>query len=279
VAFFPLQNVFGWFCTSKNRLRAVFSFKVRFFSQGHPNDELLPAMRLRLLRRRLTISAPRVAVRSAMPWPLRWLALAVVFGFCAAVALWAFELGKSLAGLDAVSRDELLELRAEVDRLRVEGQEQQTVAHTAESLLVAERAAKESLMAQVRQLEADNRTLREDLGFFEKLIPAAKTDGLAIRSLQAEVLGGMQLRWQVLVIQAVRNAPEFNGRLELVLSGTQDGNPWTQTQPAEGQPLQVKQYRRVDGVLDLPPNAVVKTVTARVLEGTTVRAVQAMAIE
>ena len=140
-------------------------------------------MRLRLLRRRLTISAPRVAIRSALPWPLRWLALAVVFGFCAAVALWAFEFGKSIAGLDTVSRDELLQLRAEVDRLRAEGQEQQTVAHTAESLLVAERAAKESLMAQVRQLETDNRTLREDLGFFEKLIPAAKAEGLAIRSL------------------------------------------------------------------------------------------------
>ena len=49
--------------------------------------------------------------------------------------------------------------------------------------------------------------------------------------------------------------------------------------PAEGQPLQVKQYRRVDGVLDLPPNAVVKTVTARVLEGATVRTSQTMAIE
>ena len=134
-------------------------------------------------------------------------------------------------------------------------------------------------MAQVRQLEADNRTLREDLGFFEKLIPAAKTEGLAIRSLQAEVLGGMQLRWQVLVIQATRNAPEFNGRLELVLTGTQDGKPWTQTQPALGQPLQVKQYRRIEGVLDLPPSAVVKTVTARVLEGSAVRAVQAMTID
>ena len=54
-------------------------------------------------------------------------------------------------------------------------------------------------MAQVRQLEADNRTLREDLGFFEKLIPAAKTDGLAIRALQAEVLGGMR------VVQAFAN--------------------------------------------------------------------------
>lgn len=236
-------------------------------------------MRLRLLRRRLTISAPRVAIRSALPWPFRWLALAVVFGFCAAVAVWAFEFGKSIAGLDSVSRDELLQLRAEVTRLRDEGNEQQTVAHTAESLLMAERAAKESLMAQVRQLEADNRTLREDLGFFEKLIPASGTEGLAIRSLHAEVLGGMQLRWQVLVIQAARNAPDFNGKLELVLTGTQDGVPWTQTQPPQGQSLQVKQYRRIEGVLDLPPNAVVKTVTARVLAGTTVRATQTMVLD
>lgn len=236
-------------------------------------------MRLRLLRRRLTISAPRVAIRSALPWPVRWLALAVVFGFCAAVALWAFEFGKSIAGLDTVSREEVMKLRAELTRLRDEGREQQTVVNSAQSLLVAERAAKESLMAQVKQLEADNRTLREDLGFFEKLIPAAKTEGLAIRSLQAEVLAGLQLRWQVLVIQAARNAPEFNGRLELVLAGTQDGQPWTQTQPPEGQPVQVKQYRRMEGVLDLPPNAVVKTVTARVLEGTTVRTAQTMALE
>ena len=236
-------------------------------------------MRLRLLRRRLTISAPRVAIRSALPWPVRWLALAVVFGFCAAVALWAFEFGKSIAGLDTVSREEVMKLRAELTRLRDEGREQQTVVNSAQSLLVAERAAKESLMAQVKQLEADNRTLREDLGFFEMLIPAAKTEGLAIRSLQAEVLAGLQLRWQVLVIQAARNAPEFNGRLELVLAGTQDGQPWTQTQPPQGQPVQVKQYRRMEGVLDLPPNAVVKTVTARVLEGTTVRTAQTMALE
>lgn len=236
-------------------------------------------MRFRLLRRRLTISAPRLAIRSALPWPFRWMALAVVFGFCAAVALWAFEFGKSIAGLDTVSRDELIQLRAEVTRLRDEGNEQQTVAHSAESLLVAERAAKENLMAQVRQLETDNRTLREDLGFFEKLIPAATSDGLAIRSLHAEVLGGMQLRWQVLVIQAARNAPDFNGRLELVLTGTQEGNAWTQTQPSNGQALHVKQYRRIEGVLDLPPNAVVKTVTARVLDGTTVRATQTMVLD
>ena len=69
-------------------------------------------MRFRLLRRRLTISAPRVAIRSALPWPLRWLALAVVLGFCAAVALWTFEWGQSIAGLGRVSHDEVLQLQA-----------------------------------------------------------------------------------------------------------------------------------------------------------------------
>jgi len=66
-------------------------------------------MRLKLLRRRLTISAPRMAVRSAMPWPLRWVLMAVVLGFCAAIALWAFELGKDLAGIDDGARDELVQ--------------------------------------------------------------------------------------------------------------------------------------------------------------------------
>lgn len=236
-------------------------------------------MRFRLLRRRLTISAPRVAVRNALPWPVRWLALAIVFGFCAAVSLWAFELGKSIAGLDRTSREELAALRTEVARLREEGQGQQSVAMTAESLLITEKATRQALMSQVRQLEAENQTLRADLGFFEKLIPAARKEGLAIRSLQAEVIGGMQMRWQMLVIQAARNPPEFNGRLELVLAGTQDGAPWKKTHSPPGTSFQVKQYRRIEGVIDLPPQVVVKTVTARVLDGTTARAVQVIAIE
>ena len=75
-------------------------------------------MRFRLLRRRLTISAPRMAVRSAMPWPVRWVMIAVVFGFCAAISLWAFEFGKVIAGLERNSKEELASLRTEVQKLR-----------------------------------------------------------------------------------------------------------------------------------------------------------------
>ncbi len=231
-------------------------------------------MRFRLLRRRLTISAPRMAVRSHMPWPLRWALAAIVLGFCGAIALWAFEFGKSIAGLDHDAKEELVALRAELAKLREERDKAQSVANTAGSLLTAEKAAQEHLSSKIRQLEQDNRALRDDLGFFEKLIPAGAGEGIAIRSLQAEVLGGTQLKWQLLVMQPVKNAPEFNGQLELSFSGTQNGKPWMMALPGGPQALQLRQYRRLEGVVDLPPQAVVKTVSAKVLQGTATRAVQ-----
>ena len=231
-------------------------------------------MRFRLLRRRLTISAPRMAVRSAMPWPFRWVVMAIVLGFCGAVALWAFEFGKNIAGLDTGSKEELAKLRVEVAQLRVERDNAQSVANTSGSLLTAERAAQDKLVAQIRLLETENRALRDDLGFFEKLIPASGAEGIAIRGLQAEKMGESQLRWQVLVIQPVKNAPEFNGKLEITLAGTLNGKPWVMPLPGGAQPLQLRQYRRIEGVVDLPPQAVVQNVSAKVVEGAVTRAAQ-----
>jgi hypothetical protein len=231
-------------------------------------------MRFKLLRRRLTISAPRMKVRSAMPWPLQWAAAAVVLGFCGAISLWAFEKGKDLAGVDTSSREELEQLREEVAHLRGERERIQSLLNTSGSAMTAERAAQERLTAQIRTLESENRSLREDLGFFEKLTPVNGTEAVAIRGLQAEVVGGTQLKWQVLVIQPVKNAPEFRGRLELSLSGTQDGKPWMMPLPGGAQPLQFRQYRRLEGMVDLPAEVVVKNVSARIVEGTTSRAVQ-----
>nr|WP_315478907.1 DUF6776 family protein [uncultured Rhodoferax sp.] len=238
-------------------------------------------MRFRLLRRRLTISAPRMAVRSALPWPFRWAVLAIVLGFCAAIGLWAFEFGKDIAGLEKGSKEELMQLRTEVTALRgelaavkAERDEAQSVANTADTLVTAEKASHEKLLAQVKQLEADNRLLRDDLGFFEKLIPAGAVEGLAIRGLQAELIAPSTLKWQTLVMQPGRNTQEFNGRLEITFAGTVNGKPWTATLPDGAMPIKVKQYGRMEGELALPPQVLVKSVSARVLEGSVVRATQ-----
>ena len=215
-----------------------------------------------------------MAIRSALPWPVRWMMGAVTLGFSAAIALWAFEIGKGIAGLDTNAREELRLLREEVRVLRVERDKAQSIANTSGSLLTAEKAAQEKMMIQIRKLESDNLSLRDDLGFFEKLLPAGGGNGVSVRSLQAELLSPTQLKWQVLVIQPVKDTPDFQGKLDLLVSGTLAGKPWTLNLPGGAQVLQVKQYRRVEGVLELPPQAVVQTVTAKIMEGSATRSVQ-----
>ena len=232
-------------------------------------------MRFKLLRRRLTISAPQMAIRSHRPW-IRWAGIAIMTGFYAAIALWTFELGKTFAGVETGAKEELVRLRADYAKLRDERDKNQSVLNTSASMITTETSTPERLAAQIKVLEAENRALRDDLGFFQKLIPATGSEGVAIRALQAEVLAGTQLRWQVMVIQPVKNAPEFNGKLQVSMSGTLDGKPWMMDLPGGPQPLQVRQYRRLGGLVDLPPQAVVKNVSARVVEGTATRAVESI---
>ena len=240
-------------------------------------------MRLRLLLRRLTISAPHMSVRSAMPWPVRWAVAAIVLGFCAAIGLWAFEFGKDIAGLDHGTKEELIKLRAEMEGMHAElekGQQErdkaQSIANTAGTLVTAGKASEDKLIEQVKQLQAENQGLRNDLGFFEKLIPSSGLEGVSIRGLQAELQNGKDIKWQVLVIQANKSALEFNGLLELTFSGVLNGKSWSATLPSGAQPLKIKQYGRLEGVFEVPAQVQVKGVLAKVLEGNSVRATQSL---
>jgi hypothetical protein len=229
-------------------------------------------MRWKLLRRRLSVASPRVIVRRHLPWPLRWAVLALVLGFSGSIALWAFELGKDLAGLDRAAKQELAQLRVDVAQLRAERDRAQSVADSADSLLKTERATQESLTHRLRQLEDETMALRADLGFFERLLPAVG-DGVAVRGLQVEPLASGQLRYQLLMMQSGKAPPEFRGRYDLLLTGVDEGGkPWLSPNP-KSLPLQFRQYTRLEGVIDHPEGAVVKTVQVRVMDSSgTVRA-------
>jgi hypothetical protein len=238
-------------------------------------------MRLRLLMRRLTVSAPRMAVRSSLPWPFRWAMLAIVAGFCAAIALWAFEFGKDIAGLDKGTHEQLQQalsdnasLRTQVALLTEDRNKAQAVADTVHTLLTTEKVAQDKLVESNRQLEADNQKLKNDLGFFEQLIPAAGAAGASIRALQVALTKPGELKWQVLVIQAAKNPAEFSGQLEVTFVGLESGKPWTANLSSGLVSVAVKQYGRLEGLFTVPPNVVVKSVTAKLLQGQTVRSVQ-----
>ena len=81
---------------------------------------------------------------------------------------------------------------------------------------------------------------------------------MAICALHAEVLGGMQLRWQALVIQAGLQRTRSSTALELALAGTLTANR-VDTDPASIGPAAAVQSRATAAprVLDRP-QAVVK---------------------
>jgi hypothetical protein len=221
-------------------------------------------VRWKLLRRRYSISSPRMTVRSHLPWPLRWVFVALMFGFSAASALWAFEFGQVIAGIDSADAGELARLRVEVALLRTERDKVRGMAGSADSLLRAEQAAQQRLAQQIRQIEAENLALKADLGFFERLLPAIG-EGMNVRGLHAEVETPGQLRYQLLVMQPGKST-SFSGVYELQLAGTLDGRPWTYTLPEGGRRLQFRQYGRVEGLLDHPAEAVVESIQVKVMD-------------
>lgn len=215
-----------------------------------------------------------MAIRSALPWPVRWALAALMLGFSAAIGLWAFEFGKNIAGLDRQSAEELSQLRAEVGKLRAESEKNQTLINVSDSLMVAERAEKDNLRSQLKKLEDDNQALKDDLGFFQRLTTANNPDSVSIRGLGGEMVGGNQLKWQILVMQSVKNAPEFQGQLELTLAGTKLGKPWSMSLPSGLQAISLKQYKRIEGLVELPAQVTVNAITAKLMQGNAIKAVQ-----
>jgi hypothetical protein len=79
-----------------------------------------------------------------------------------------------------------------------------------------------------------------------------------VRALQAELKTPGKTRYQLLVMQNGNVAAEFAGRYEIVLSGTLEGRAWSFSPPGGPKPLALRQYARVEGVIEHLEQAVVK---------------------
>jgi hypothetical protein len=149
------------------------------------------------------------------------------------------------------------------------------VANTAVTLLTAERRAQEVLATQLQELQEDNRRLRRELGFYEQLIPTSGEGGLSVRALSARRVESGGLRWQLLLVQSTRNAPEFKGQLKITYTGERQGQPWELTEPAAKHPVAMRQSLRLEGRAAVPAGVVVKLVTVRLMQGDNVLLTQA----
>ena len=185
-------------------------------------------------------------------------------------------------------------MRQQATQLRyVQGQ-----LDAADGELVIERAARQELETELRAVQAEVGRVRDQLAFYEQLLPPGPEGAVDIRGVQID-RGGGGLRYKVLLMRSGRNGgTPFAGALRFQATGTLQG----ETVTVELAPLQVKaesgpvtntgestaaaslalqfdQYQRSQGVLALPEGFVPESVTVSVLEGETMRASRNVKLE
>ncbi|MDB5761880.1 MAG: hypothetical protein JWQ21_875 [Herminiimonas sp.] len=222
-----------------------------------------------------------MTIRTDLPWPLKVAFIGIVLGLGGAVAMWTYDMGRSFTGFNPGAKEQLATFKEQIDKLSAERDQFSSTVDSAESQLNIERSAQKQLAAQVKALEVENTRLKEDLAFFESLLPAdTGSHGIAIRRLKVEIIDPNQLRYRLLIMQGGKGERDFVGNIQFAVTVVQGGKSAMMIFPeaASGDlgkfKLGFKHYQRVEGVLTLPDGALVKAVQARVLEKGQIRAQQ-----
>ena len=231
-------------------------------------------LRIKKIRRRFGIAAPKVVIRSHVPW--WWLFFSgVLLLFLSGILIWFF-LQQGQAGA----------LRHEVEVLRQEIQVQneeltllRSTAGTGQNSVSIERAAQQQLLGRIALLEHENRSLKEDILLFERLIPVVGEEA-AVRIEHFRVIRESKTGYRyrlLLAYQPAKQVPEFRGGLQLVVSYVVAGKEKQLLFPerlagASEYQVEMKHFLRREGVFELPLHGEIKAVEVRILQGDTLKA-------
>lgn len=245
------------------------------------------ALTLRRLRSRFGISAPRVAVRTHLPWYWRALSVIVLAGASLALAGWIYDAGQRFAGFhQGASEQEIAAMRERIAKLESDLESARKVANASESRIRIESTSLEQLSLQIRTLEEENTRLKSDLATFENLAGGQTGNtGLAISRLQILPVGDGQYRYRLLVAQTGdKKDKEFSGMVQLVAT-VQRGKETAMMQfPAAGDPaasqyqVNFRYFRRLEGIFKVAADAHIQRVEARLIQDGVVKASQSVAL-
>lgn len=225
-----------------------------------------------------------MTIKQQRPWPATVAMIALIVGLGGAMAMWTYDLGRSLTGFEPkASKEKIQNLQKQVEELTAERDKLSVSANTVESQMNIDRSMQKQLTDQIKTLTADNLKLKDDLAFFESLMPSATgPEGITVQRLKADMASPNQLRYRILVMQGGKGSNDFNGELQYSLTLVQAGKsvmmqfPDPKAGDAAKLKLSFKHYQRLEGLISLPDGATVKSVQAKVLDRGQIRAQQSI---
>jgi hypothetical protein len=238
---------------------------------------LTPAGLWRRARQHFSIDAPRMSVRSHLPWPWKAVLGVVLLVVIGGMWWWGFDFGQIFGGFNRKAVEaRVASLEEEVGRLRVESSELRTRASQLDSELAMSRGAQASLTRQAAELQGENSQLKEEVVFLQHLFAdATKQAGIAIQRVAVERERPDIYRYSLLVVRGGKPKDDFVGSLTLQVALQGDPVPGRAAtlllpdeQPASTATLKLKfkYYQRIEGTFEVPPGTTVRAVTVRAFE-------------
>ncbi len=215
------------------------------------------------------MASRRMAVRTHIAWYWRGLFMSVVLGVGIALAWWFFDVGGRLGFDRGISEQGLAQLRARVRQLEMENSQLQSAQQKINRHSQIDAEAQRSLERELKALQGENATLREELAFIRGMSSDDRSGALNIQrfTVKKEVLGSY--RFQLLLVQAGQKEHVFRGRLQLVVTAQGGSGKSVRLFPSDAVmdekfKINMKSYQSIDGSFQLEPGQVLKSVEARI---------------
>jgi len=233
----------------------------------------------RRARQHFGIDAPRMAVRTHLPWPWRLVAGAIVVAIVGGMWWWGFDFGQIFGGLNRKEVEaRIASLETHASQLKNEASELRARATQAESDLAMTKAALATISKQALAQQNESTQLKEEIAFLQKLVSDSnKQPGLSIQNVSVERESADRWRYSLLVVRGGNPRDEFDGHLALSVAlnagepaaAQRAGGltlPDDQPDQAAALKLRFKYYQRVEGSFQVPAGTAPKALTVRAFE-------------
>ena len=226
----------------------------------------------RRLRSNFGIGSSRMAIRSQLAWYWRWLLTLLLMVAVGGVVWWLVQNSYRITGFNQEeARQQLGTLAAENTRMKQELDAARGTLVERDRQLQIEKAAQSDLARTFAQLQEENASLKEDLGFLRRLMSSGATpEGIGVSDLKVERDGTKnEYRYRMLLIQGGQRKQDFKGRVQIaarVVTGNSAATlNFPEGDPGEAGAFEFRFYHKVEGRFALPEGAVLKGVDVRIV--------------
>lgn len=230
----------------------------------------------RKIRSKIGIRSERVAIRSHVPWYVKFGGYGLAMGIAGAIAWVIVDNSYRITGFNREeARTQIDALTAENAKLKQSYETTKSQLNEKEGKLKVETAAQTELTKTLAQIQEENASLKEDIAFLRGLMSSGSVpEGLAIQNLKVEPDAlPNEFRYRLLLTQGGQRKQDFKGKVQVIARVQTPDSP-QQTAisfppdaelRATGGEIEFRFYQKVDGRFRIPEGSQLKNVQVRVL--------------